>query len=354
MARFFRKRDQLQGQVPGSLVFVGTKKVEHSTIHVIDYDASALQEYDVSGADSIKDLKFSHACNWVNVYGLHDVDLIKELGSKFNIHPLALEDVVNTGQRPKLEEFDDCVFLAVKMFRYDEETEVVQQEQLSMVLGKGLLITFQEQRGEVFTAVRDRLRKAKGRIRQYGVDYLAYVLLDTVVDNYINVIERLGEHVEDLDERVLEDPDREIMAEISNAKREINYLRKSIRPAHDAILSLGRLDADLVQEYMGPFLKDLQDLTTHATEVVEIYREMLIDQMDIYQSTLSNRLNDVMKVLTVFAAIFIPLTFIAGIYGMNFDYLPELHYQYGYFVFWGVIITVAGGLLLFFKKKGWF
>jgi magnesium transporter len=354
MARFFRKRDQVQGQVPGSLIFVGTKKVEQSSIHVMDYDAARLTECDVADGKQIKDLHFTCSNAWVNVYGLHDVDMINEIGVRFNIHSLALEDVLNTGQRPKMEEFDDFLFLALKMFRYDQEKEVVQAEQLSMVIGKGFLITFQERKGEVFTAVRERIRKMKGRIRQLGVDYLAYALLDTVVDNYIDVIERIGEHVEELDERVLEDPGKEIIAEISNAKREINYIRKSIRPARDAIIQLGKLDTDLVNEYMSPFLKDLQDLTTHATEVVEIYHEMLTDQMNIYHSSLSNRLNDVMKVLTIFAAIFIPLTFIAGIYGMNFDYLPELHYQYSYYIFWGVIITVAVGLLAFFKKKGWF
>jgi magnesium transporter len=354
MARFFRKRDQLQGQVPGSLIFVGTRKVERSSIHVIDYDSGQLNEWDVTDINQIKNLHSSSACCWVNVYGLHDVDLINDVGARFNVHSLVLEDVLNTGQRPKLEEFDDFVFLVLKMFRYDQEKEAVHAEQLSMVIGRGILITFQERKGDVFVAVRDRLRKMKGRIRQLGVDYLAYTLLDTVVDNYIDVIERIGEHVEELDEKVLGEPDREIIAEVSNAKREINYLRKSVRPARDAIIQLGKLDTDLVHDYMVPFLKDLQDLTTHATEVVEIYREMLTDQMNIYHSSLSNRLNDVMKVLTIFAAIFIPLTFIAGIYGTNFDYLPELHYRYSYFIFWGVIITVAAGMLFFFKKKGWF
>ena len=206
----------------------------------------------------------------------------------------------------------------------------------------------------MFAAVRDRIRKMKGRIRQLGVDYLAYALLDTVVDNYVDVIERIGEHVEELDEKVLGEPDKEIIAEISNAKREINYLRKSVRPARDAILQLSKLDTDLIREYMVPFLKDLQDLMTHAAEVVEIYREMLTDQMNIYHSSLSNRLNDVMKVLTIFAAIFIPLTFIAGIYGTNFDYLPELHYEYSYFIFWGVIIAVASVMLIVLRGKGWF
>ena len=354
MARFLRKREQLQGQVPGSLIFVGAQKVEQTSIHLIEYDAEHLDEFDFTDVNQIKDLRSSSACTWINVYGLHDVDVIKDIGARFNVHSLVLEDVLNTGQRPKLEDFDDFLFLVLKMFRYDQAEGVVHAEQLSMALGKGVLLTFQERKGDVFEAVRERLRKSKGRIRQTGVDYLAYALLDTVVDNYVNVIERIGEHVEALDEKVLGEPDREIIAEISNAKREINYMRKSIRPARDAIIQLGKLDTDLIGEYMVPFVKDLQDLTTHATEVVEIYREMLTDQMNIYHSSLSNRMNDVMKVLTIFAAIFIPLTFIAGIYGTNFEYFPELHYQYSYFIFWGVIVAVAMGMLLFFKKKRWF
>ncbi len=354
MARFFRKRHETQGQVPGSLIFVGTKKVEQTSIRVMDYDAEQLNEFDFTDINQIKDLHASTTCSWVNIYGLHDVDVIKEVGARFNVHPLVLEDVLNTGQRPKLEEFDDFLFLVLKMFRYDQEEEIVHAEQLSIVIGKGFLITFQERKGDVFHAVRERIRKSKGRIRQSGVDYLAYALLDTVVDNYIHVIERLGERIEELDEEVLNDPGKEVLAEITNAKRELNYMAKSIRPAREAIIQLAKLDTDIMSEPMTPYLKDLQDLTTQATEVVEVYREMLTDQMGIYHSSLSNRMNDVMKVLTIFAAIFIPLTFIAGIYGTNFEYFPELHYRYSYFVFWGVIIVVAASMLFFFKRKGWF
>jgi len=353
MARFVRKRDQLQGQVPGSLIFVGTKKVERTSIRVMDYDAGQLNEFDFTDANQIQGLQSSSTCSWVNIYGLHDVDVIKEIGARFNVHPLVLEDVLNTGQRPKLEEFDEFLFLVVKMFRYDQGEEVVHAEQLSMVLRKGVLITFQERKGDVFEAVRERIRKMKGRIRQSGVDYLAYALLDTVVDNYIQVIERIGGRVEELDERVLEEPNKEIIAEITSVKREFNYMRKSIRPARDAIIQLGKLDTDLISDDMGPFLKDLHDLITHATEVVEVYREMLTDQMNIYHSSLSNRMNDVMKVLTIFAAIFIPLTCIAVIYGTNFEYFPELHYRYSYFIFWGVIVAVAAGMVFFFRRKRW-
>ncbi len=354
MARFFRKRAEARGQVPGSLIFIGRQKVERTSIKVIDYNAENLNEFELTGVDQLGDLATSSSVTWINIYGLHDVEIIRSIGARFNIHPLALEDVLNTGQRPKIEEYDDSIFLVLKMFRYDPADGIVHAEQMSLIVGSNYIITFQEQPMDVFEAVRDRIRKKKGRIRTVGTDYLAYALLDSVVENYIDVIERLGERVEDLDGEILEDPDREIITKISHTKREVNYLRKSVRPARDAMLLLAKLDHEILTEQVRPFLKDLQDLVTHAAEAIENYREMLSDQLNVYHSTLSNRMNDVMKVLTIFAAIFIPLTFIAGIYGTNFEYFPELHYRYSYFIFWGVLVAVGGGMLIYFKKKGWF
>jgi magnesium transporter len=354
MARFFRKRDEARGQVPGSLIFIGKQKVERTTINVIDYDADNLNEFELTGVDQLADLATSSSVTWINIYGLHDIETIRSIGARFTIHALWLEDVLNTGQRPKLEVNDDSIFFVLKMFRYDAAEGIVHAEQLSMIIGPNYLVTFQEQPMDVFGAVRDRIRKKKGRIRTVGTDYLAYALLDSVVENYIDVIERIGERVEELDEEILDDPGNEIIAKISNTKREVNYLRKSVRPARDAVILLGKLEHDILGDQIPPFLKDLQDLITHAAEAIETYREMLTDQLNIYHSTLSNKMNDVMKVLTIFAAIFIPLTFIAGIYGTNFEYFPELHYRYSYFVFWGVIVAVGAGMLVFFKKKGWF
>ncbi len=354
MARFIRKKDEVRGQGPGSLIFIGKRKVERTSIHVIDYDAEQIGEFDLTGIDQLRDLATTPTCSWINVYGLHDVEQIRAVGARFNIHPLALEDVLNTGQRPKIEEYDNSIFIVVKMFRYDQSDGIVHAEQLSLVVGANFLVSFQEKPMDVFEGVRERIRKKKGRIRTMGTDYLAYALLDSVVDNYIDVIERIGSRVEELDEEILDNPGKEIIARISRAKREINYLRKSVRPARDAVLILEKLENDIITDGVGPFLKDLEDLATHASEAIETYREMLSDQLNIYHSSVSNRMNDVMKVLTIFAAIFIPLTFIAGIYGMNFDNLPELHFEYGYHMFWGVIVTVAGGMLYFFKKKGWF
>jgi magnesium transporter len=222
------------------------------------------------------------------------------------------------------------------------------------VVADRFVLTFQERPGDVFEPVRERIRRQKSRIRVSGTDYLACALMDTVVENYISVIEQIGEQIEDLEEEILSGHDAGVMEKINGFKRETSYLRKSIRPAREAVFQLSRLESDLIHEKTRPFVKDLEDLIIHATEAIDTYRDLLIDQLNIHNSVTANRMNDIMKVLTIFAAIFIPLTFIAGIYGTNFEYLPELRYKYSYFIFWGVLIVIAGALLYYFKKKRWF
>ena len=353
MARFFKKREAAKGQSPGALIFIGNKKMENIRLRVIDYDQAQLKENELNNIADGAEFKQTKTVTWINVDGLHDLSTMKEIGQTFDLHPLLVEDILNTGQRPKLEVFDHCLFIVLKMIRYEKEKQMIVNEQLSMVLGDTFLMTFQEQSGDVFEPVRERIRNQKGRIRGAGIDYLAYALLDTVVDNYIFIIEKLGEKIEDIEEEVLEKADSGVMEKINMFKREMNFLRKSIRPAREAIIQLSKLDSELIREQTIPFLKDLQDLITQAAEAIDTYRDMLSDQLNLYNSVISNRMNDIMKVLTIFAAIFIPLTFIAGIYGTNFEYLPELHFKYSYFVFWGVMITVAVVMLLFFKRKKW-
>ena len=353
MARFFKKREEIKGLSPGSLVFIGTQKVENIRLRVIDYNEARLKEDELKNIADGTEFKRTKTVTWINVDGLHDLSLMKDIGKTFDLHPLLLEDILNTGQRPKLEEFDNCLFIVLKMLRYDKEKQVILAEQLSVVLVDTFLLTFQEQPGDVFEPVRERIRKQKSRIRASGIDYLAYALLDTVVDNYIFIIERLGEKIEDIEEEVLDNATPRVMEKINTFKREMNYLRKSVRPAREAIIQLSKLDSELIRDTTIPFLKDLQDLITHAAEAIDTYREMLSDQLNLYNSVISNRMNDIMKVLTIFAAIFIPLTFIAGIYGTNFEYLPELKFKYSYFFFWGVMLAVAAAMLIFFRKKKW-
>ena len=353
MARFFKKREEIKGQSPGSLVFIGNQKVENVRIRVIDYDGTQLKEDELKEIAQGAEFKRTNTVTWINVDGLHDLALMKEIGSTFDLHPLLMEDILNTGQRPKLEEFDNCLFIVAKMLRYGKEKQMIISEQLSMVLGATFLLTFQEQPGDVFEPVRERIRKQKARIRASGIDYLAYALLDCVVENYVFIVERLGEQIEDLEEGVLENAEPAVMEKINAFKHEMNFIRKSVRPAREAIIQLSKLDTELIHDQTVPFLKDLQDLITQAAEAIDTYRDMLSDQLNLYNSVVGNRMNDIMKVLTIFAAIFIPLTFIAGIYGTNFEYLPELKFKYSYFIFWGVMLGVAVVMLSYFRKKKW-
>ena len=353
MARFFKKREEIKGMSPGSLIFIGNKKVDNIRIRVIDYDGTQLKEGELKDIAEGAIYKQTNTVTWINVDGLHDLSLMKEIGQTFDLHPLLMEDILNTGQRPKLEEFDNCLFVVLKMLRYDTEKQMIVSEQLSLVLGETFLLTFQEQPGDVFEPVRDRIRKQKARIRASGIDYLAYALMDCVVENYVFIIERLGEQIEDIEEEILESADSAVMEKINAFKREMNFIRKSVRPAREAILQLSKLDSELINDQTLPFLKDLQDLITHAAEVIDTYRDMLSDQLNLYNSVVGNRMNDIMKVLTIFAAIFIPLTFIAGIYGTNFEYLPELKFKYSYFIFWSVMLSVAVVMLIYFRKKKW-
>ena len=353
MARFIKSRKESAGNVPGSPVFIGKQKVEQCIVRVMDFDTLHLDEMVIDTIEDCRPYVDTTAVTWISVYGLHDVEKIQQLGEIFSMHPLALEDVLNTGQRPKFKEYDDTLFVVLKMLRFESEEEIVQEDQLSLVLGANYLLTFHEKPIDVFLPVRERIRKQRGRIRQCGPDYLAYAILDTVVDNYTICIEAIGSRIEDLEELVLEDPSQEVLGQITTYKREINYLRKSVRPAWELIINLMKSDTEIIRETTIPFLKDLQDLVSHAAETIDNYREMLTDQLGIYNTAVSNKLNEIMKILTIFAAIFIPLTFIAGIYGTNFEYLPELKFRYSYFIFWGIMVTVAAVMIRFFKKKGW-
>lgn len=353
MARFIKSIEKSAGSVPGSLVFIGNKKLDESIIKIMTFDAQELNEYTIENVEECLNHLSAETVTWISVYGLHDIQNIRRLGELFSIHPLVLEDILNTGQRPKCEEYDDYIFLVLKILRFNSESMLVQGDQLSVILGKNYIISFHEQPADVFLPVRERIRKHRGRIRHYKSDYLAYALLDTVVDNYIICIEEIGLNVEELEDAVLEDPSPEILGSITNYKREVNFLRKAIRPVRELIISLVNCDNEILRESTMPYLKDLKDLISHAVEATDNYREMLSDQLGIYNTAIGNRLNEIMKILTIFAAIFIPLTFIAGIYGTNFENVPELKYKYSYFIFWGIMAAVAILMVRFFKKKGW-
>ncbi len=353
MARFLKDRSQKLGAAPGSPVFVGKQKVDETTIHIIDYTNKEIREEFVSEASHLSGLNQTPTVSWVNVCGLHNESLISEIGNHFELHNLLIEDVLNTGQRPTFTDYDDYFFIAVKMLKYDKARDYVESEQLTFVVCKNYILTFQEELGDVFDPIRDRIRKEGAKIRERGVDYLCYVMLDTVIDHYIHIVERFGDKIEDLEGRILGRVEGNLLQKITDYKREMSYLRKVIRPAREACIHFSNSDSPLIHKKTQPFLKDLEGLASLSAESVETYSDILSDQLNIYQTTVSNRLNDVMKVLTIFSVVFIPLTFIAGIYGTNFEYLPELQYHYAYPIFWGVMITVALGMLYYFRKKKW-
>ncbi len=353
MARFIRNLTKSNGLYPGSFVFIGKQKVETARITVIDYDKDNLTEKEISSVEDILELLDKNSVTWVNIDGIHDTELLKSFSKSFDIHPLLIEDLLNTGQRPKIEDFDNAVFFTMKMLDYDDEEKIITTEQISIVLKDKFLITFQEQPGDIFDPVRERIRKKKGRIRNLSTDYLAYALLDTVIDNYLHIIEVVGDEIEEMENDIIKNHSSSIINRLNTYKREINFLSKTVRPVKEGIIRLVKMDNNIVSSEIDLFLRDLQDLASNAVEAIDVYREMLTDYYNLYNSFINNKTNDIFRFLTIFSTIFIPLTFIAGIYGTNFEYLPELHYRYSYFIFLGAMGLIAAFMIFIFKKKKW-
>ncbi|MEJ2656533.1 MAG: magnesium/cobalt transporter CorA, partial [Desulfobacterales bacterium] len=342
MPRFFKRQLKKAGTSPGTLIHIGEQKVDKARITVIDYDETHLNESVLDDIELAFPLKDSPTVTWINIDGLHEIDTIEKVGRHFNLHPLVLEDILNTGQRPKTEEFEYVIFVVLKMLHYNESSEKIRSEQFSLVLGPNFLITFQEIQGDVFNIVRERIRKPKTRIRKAGCDYLAYALIDAIVDHYFLILEKLGENIETLEEDLLENPSPGTLQTLHEMKREMIYLRKQIWPIREMINGLVKGESSLVNETTSLYFRDVYDHTIQIIDTIESYRDILAGMLDIYLSTLSNRMNEIMKVLTIIATIFIPITFIAGIYGMNFKYMPELEWRWGYFMVWGVIAVIVG------------
>lgn len=354
MARFIKKQKQEIGTSPDELIFRGEQKTENVLLRIIDFDANNLEEEVVPAVNEVLSFKDKESVTWFNIDGLHNAAVMEEIAKGFQLDNLIMADVMNTHTRPKLQEFENCIFLSIKMLKHDDETDYISVENLSLILSRSVLISFQEKKGDVFEPVRERIRKQKKRIRNSGTDYLLFALLDVVIDNYIYIISVLGEKIEALEEKLLLDPKQSVIDEINVYKRELNFLRKNIKPAKELILTLSKIESDLIDEATAKHFKELQDNINQASDSSDSYREILSDQLNIYHTTISSKLNDIMKFLTIFSVIFIPLTFIAGIYGTNFDVVPELHYEYSYFIMWAVIILVAIGMLFYFRKRKWF
>ena len=351
--KVIKKRSSKAGLPPGTLVHVGEKKVESVKITFIDYDEQSFQEKQVPSIEECLTLKDTPTVSWINIDGLHDIDLLEKLGKGFELHPLILEDILSTGQRPKFEDYEKYIFIVLKMLSLSEENQSVEVEQVSLILGPNYVISFQERIGDVFENIRDRIRNAKGRVRKMGPDYLAYALIDAVVDNYFVILEKFGEKIEAMEEEVVVDPTEKTVQQIHSLKREMIALRKSIWPLRELIAGLQKSESSLIKETTDVYLRDVYDHTIQIIDTIESFRDMVSGLLDIYLSSLSNKMNAVMKVLTIIATLFIPLTFVAGIYGMNFEYMPELKLKWGYGAIWLVMITIAVIMLFYFRRKKW-
>lgn len=352
MARFLKDKQKAKGAAPGSLIFIGQQKMEQSTLQVTQYNTGAIKEKKLKSVDEISAYLSDDHVTWISISGLQDISIIEKIGKIFNISSLILEDILNTDERPKFIDDDDHLFIILKSLNFNKEVARVQIDQISLVVGKNYLITIQETERDTFSDVGRRLYSGQGKIRSNSSDYLCYACMDTLVDNYILNIEKLGAVIED-QEKILQTSDKKIIENIYHYKTELSYIRKNIRPVKELMARFVTSESDLINDRTYSYLRDLEGLVTQALEAIEIYYTMVSDQQNTYNASISNNVNDVMKVLTIFSAIFIPLTFIVGVYGMNFEYIPALKHRYAYPLLWAIMIFIAILMLLFFKRKKW-
>jgi len=348
-----RRRARKVGLSPGTIVFTGERRTEHARVTVTDFDQATLQEVEIAQAEECARFKDSETVSWIDVVGLHDVTLIEQMGDVFSIHPLVLEDIAHPGQRAKLEEHENYLFIVLRAIGLGPEG-LAEEEQMSLIVGRNYLLTFQERPSAMFDSVRQRIQTSRGRVRRMGVDYLAYALLDAIVDQYFVVLEDIGEDLEELEEVLLESPGPDCLETLHDLRKEVMTIRRAVWPIREMLNVVLRGETPVFDPGTLPYLRDLQDHTLHVMDIVEDFRDLQTGLMELYLSSNSQRTNEVMKVLTIIATLFIPLTFVAGVYGMNFEFMPELHWMYGYPTFWGVILLITGVQLYYMWRKGWF
>ncbi len=352
MAKIFQQLADKSDSVPGTPVYIGARDNQMVGIELIRYSHTELSREVVT--QKISTLKFDpDKVSWLNVDGVHNIDLISKVGELIGLHKLEIEDIPNTTHRPKIEEEDEYLFFTLKMLSYNEMEGGVEYEQVSFVLGKNYVVSFQERPGDVFNSVRERLEHAKGRIRGQKADYLMYALIDAIVDEYYDILDHIDGNIQVLEDKVIRDPDEKALQALQKQRRELIMLLKTVFPLREAIGKFEKTNSNIVTKDTKKYLRDVYDHTIHVLESLEIYRDRLSGIMDIYLNSVSNKMNSVMKVLTVIATIFIPLTFIAGIYGMNFENMPELSWKYGYATVWGVMGAILIGMVVYFRKKRW-
>ena len=341
------------GLPPGTLVHVGERKAEKVRMRVFEYNADTCHERELENSEECHPFRGTTSVTWLNIDGLHEPEIIEKIGYHFNLHPLVQEDILHTNQRPKMEDHEEYILIVVRMLYYDQETDAVKSEQVSIILGAHCVISFQELEGDVFDPLRERIRQGKGKIRKLGADYLAYALIDMVVDHYFVLLEKLGERIAVLEDELTFNPRQHTIQAIHSLKQEIVFLRKSLWPMREVINSLSRSESPLISHELSLYTRDLYDHTIQVIDAVETYQDLLSGMLELYLSSMSNKMNEVMKVLTIFASIFIPLTFLAGIYGMNFEFMPELKWRWSYPVLLCCMCAAGVGMLAFFKRKKW-
>jgi magnesium transporter len=359
MAKKFNKKASKTIGLPPGTVFPLEERTEDVKITIIDYDHEKFQERQVKNIEECFPFKETPTVTWINVDGIHRGDVIEKTGKNFDLHPLILEDIVTTGQRPKYEDFQSYIYTILKMIYYDESNDRIGVEQVSLIIGKNYVISFQEKPGDVFNFVRERIRNDKGRVRKMGADYLAYALIDAIVDNYFLVIEKMGEKIEGMEDELVTNPTPKALRIIHGLKRDTIFLRKSIWPLREVVNNLSRGESALIKKATSLYLRDVYDHTIQIIDTIESFRDIVAGMLDIYLSSMSNRMNEIMKVLTIIATIFIPLTFVAGIYGMNFNTrsspfnMPELNWRYGYLFALGMMAFIIITMVLYFRRKKW-
>lgn len=340
------------GMAPGQFLFTGERKVDNTKIQVINYDKENIEEIQFKNiATALKKIEKSEKTSWLNIIGLHDTQIIRSIVEHFNFHNLSGEDILSIGQRTKLDDYDHYIHIVSKMFK--EHDNDIEEEQVTIIFTQNVLITFQEKEGDVFNNVRERLKEGKGQIRSRKSDYLAYALLDSIVDHYFLAIEHFGNYIEELEEEVLINPSESLLPTLHEMRREAAYIRRSIFPMRETVNRFEKLEIDYMNIETKIFIRDLYDHTLQVIETVTVFKDAVNGLLDLYMSSVSNRMNNVMKVLTIVSTIFIPLTFIAGIYGMNFTNMHELEYKYGYLITMISMGVLTLLMIIYFKRKKW-
>lgn len=348
-----------KGMSPGTPIFTGKQKIDNIKITLFDYNSTDFIEKEIIDPEELTKLSYDKRINWINISGIHDIAAIEKIGAIFNLHPLVIEDIVNVNHNPKMEDYDEYLFIITKMIEFDNQNDCLRIEQVSFILGKNYLLTFQEDEYDIFDILRGRIRENKGRVRSSGEDYLLYRLIDSLTDNYMLVLESLDEKIEKIEDHLIDNPDQTILESLHQLRKDLMKVRRAVTPLREIIYSLEKEPKEMIKKSTHIFLRDLNDHIKQVMESLENYREIINGMHEIYISNSSFRLNQVLKVLTIISTIFIPLTFIVGIYGMNFNTfspfnMPELNWKYGYIFVMLLMVLIATGLILFFKKKKWF